>query len=69
MIELITVEQALKILKIQKSNLYRRIARNEIPHYRFGRLIRLKVSDLEKWIESQKFENDSGSETLRNLDL
>ncbi len=45
---IIDIEEVCKILRVKKSWVYDRTYRDEIPHYRAGRLLRF---DLEKVLE------------------
>lgn len=47
----IDVDDLAKFLKIKKQTAYHIIATLDIPHYRFGRLIRFKLSQVEEWME------------------
>jgi excisionase family DNA binding protein len=38
-------------LKISKSKMYYLVKRKEIPYVRIGRNVRIKESDLTKWLE------------------
>jgi putative molybdopterin biosynthesis protein len=51
--ELLTVEEAAEWLSISKPTIWRIIRRGEIPVVRIGqRTIRLRLEDLEKFIET-----------------
>ncbi len=51
---LLSVKQAATYLGLKESNLYSKVERQEIPHYRVGRLIRFKRDDLDTWLTAQK---------------
>ncbi len=40
-------------LKISKSKIYYLVSRKEIPHLKSGRNVRIRESDLQKWLEHQ----------------
>lgn len=46
-----TPKEAGTILRIGRSALYEWITRRDLPHYRFGRAIRIKKTDLADFIE------------------
>jgi excisionase family DNA binding protein len=46
----LTGKEIAEILKISKALAYRLISRGEIPSIRFGRTVRVKQADLEKFI-------------------
>ena len=48
-----TVPQVAKYLQISKSKIYYLISRRELPHLRMGRNVRVRQSDLMKWLELQ----------------
>ncbi|MEQ9617715.1 MAG: helix-turn-helix domain-containing protein [Deltaproteobacteria bacterium] len=45
-----------KFLKLKKQTAYHIVATLNIPHYRVGRLIRFKLSEVEEWMKSKKSE-------------
>jgi excisionase family DNA binding protein len=40
-------------LKISKSKIYSLVSREEIPHLKIGRNVRIRRKDLQAWIEKQ----------------
>lgn len=48
---IMTVPEVANYLKISKSKLYYLIQRKEIPHVKIGRNVRIRESDLTKWLE------------------
>lgn len=52
----ISTQMAAKYLGVTARTLYRFIDGGQIPAYRFGRVIRLKMSDLDVFIESCRIE-------------
>ena len=50
---LLTVEQAAKLCQISRGLAYDLISRNELPHIRLGRVIRIPRHGLEEWIARQ----------------
>lgn len=50
---LLTPLDVARYLKLSKSKVYYLIQRKQIPHIKIGKNVRVKPSDLEKWLESQ----------------
>jgi excisionase family DNA binding protein len=40
-------------LKISKSKIYYLVSQKQIPHLKLGRNVRIRESDLQKWLELQ----------------
>lgn len=49
----LTIPEVATYLKISKSKIYYLVSRNEIPHLKLGRNVRIRESDLQKWLEHQ----------------
>ena len=49
-----TVPEVAAYLKMSKSKLYNLIQRDDIPHIKIGKNIRILESDLMEWLEDQK---------------
>ena len=54
--EILNVDELSEYLGIKKSCLYSKVERKEIPHYKIGRLVRFKRSDIDLWMEESKVE-------------
>lgn len=48
----ITVTEVAEILRVSKMSVHRILDRDEIPHVRVGRQIRMKRDDVESWLQS-----------------
>jgi excisionase family DNA binding protein len=48
-----TIPEVAAYLKISKSKIYYLVSRNEIPHLKLGRNVRIRESDLQKWLQLQ----------------
>ena len=48
---IMTIPEIARYLKLSKAKLYYLVARKEIPHIRLGRNVRVRKSDLLKWLE------------------
>jgi len=53
-IDVLTVEEVAKLLKLSKITIYRFIKTGEIPAYKIGASWRINRKDLENYIESKK---------------
>ncbi|MFC5713831.1 helix-turn-helix domain-containing protein [Thalassorhabdus alkalitolerans] len=49
--ELLTIQEAANYLKISVPTVRKLIAKNEIPYFKKGQVIRLNRWDLKKWIK------------------
>jgi len=54
--EFFNIKELSEYLGIKKSFLYSRVEKKEIPHYRVGRLVRFKKSEIDPWMEEFKSE-------------
>jgi len=50
----VTVADVARLLGVPASWIYERTARGDIPHYRLGRYVRLRVSEVEQWLGEQR---------------
>jgi excisionase family DNA binding protein len=48
---ILTIPEVATYLKISKSKIYYLVQRKEIPHVRIGRNVRIRESDLVKWLD------------------
>ncbi|CAA9385762.1 MAG: hypothetical protein AVDCRST_MAG93-9447 [uncultured Chloroflexia bacterium] len=49
-----TPEEFGEWLGIGRTKCYELLSRNEVPSYKIGRLRRIRVSDIERWLESRE---------------
>lgn len=63
----LTVTEASNYISVKKSFMYSLVESSEIPHYRLGRLIRFKHSDLDKWMEEHRKEKIEVFVTAREI--
>jgi len=54
-----TIPEVAKFLKISKSKVYYLVKRNEIPHIRIQRNVRILQSDLVAWLKMKKSQEPS----------
>jgi excisionase family DNA binding protein len=52
-LDLLTVPEAAKLLRISRNLAYELVARQELPAVRLGRVIRIPRYSLDEWIASQ----------------
>jgi len=52
----IGIEELSGFLGVKKRTAYHLVETMQIPHYRIGRLIRFKLSEVEEWMASKKIE-------------
>ena len=52
--DVLTVTEAARLMRIGRNQLYAAINRNEIPHRRVGRSIRLSRAALLRWLEAAR---------------
>lgn len=50
----LNIQQIANYLGIKASTLYSLVEKSGIPHYRVGRLVRFKKSEVDEWMEGQK---------------
>jgi len=51
---LINIRELSEYLEIKEKTLYAKVAAGDIPHYKIGRLVRFKKTEIDIWVESQK---------------
>jgi excisionase family DNA binding protein len=51
---ILTIPEVARYLKISKSKIYYLVQRREIPHVKIGRNVRIKESDLAKWLDKHQ---------------
>ncbi len=50
---ILTIPEVARYLKMSKSKVYSLVAREEIPHLKIGRSVRIRRKDLQAWMEKQ----------------
>lgn len=50
---ILTIPEVARYLKMSKSKIYRLLSKNEIPHIKIGRNVRIRQTDLRIWVEKQ----------------
>ena len=54
--EYFVIQKLSEYLEIKITTLYSLVAKKRIPHYKVGRLVRFKKSEIDLWMESNKKE-------------
>lgn len=67
--DLIDVEAAAKLLNLAKATIYEKTSMKILPHYKKGKKVVFKVSELRAWLESGKVvtENDIKQKAVEYL--
>jgi excisionase family DNA binding protein len=55
--EFMTIQGASEYLKMKAGTLYSLVEQKKIPHYKVGRLVRFKKSEIDLWMEGNKRES------------
>jgi excisionase family DNA binding protein len=50
----LTIKELSAYLKIKDKTLYYLVERGSIPHYRVGKLVRFKQSEIDAWMETKR---------------
>jgi len=62
--KLLTADQVAEILQVKKSTMYSLVCRKRIPHLKLtGKILRFKLSELQRWIESANYLNTASNYT------
>ena len=54
--EFLTIQELSRYLGIKTSTLYAMVGERKIPHYKVGRLVRFKRSEIDFWMEANRKE-------------
>ena len=57
--EILTISEVAKILKMSKSKVYLLIQRRQLPHIKLQRNVRVRMSDLERWLQKHIVDGNS----------
>lgn len=52
--EFLTVRELSEFLSIKPSTIYTLVQENRIPHYRIGKLVRFRTSEIMNWVQKGK---------------
>ena len=56
--KIMKVPEVAKYLQLSKSKVYYLVARRKIPHLRLGKNVRIRESDLMRWMTAQVIANE-----------
>ena len=59
---LIRVEEAARLADLGRSTVHKLVAAGELPCVRIGRAVRIRRTDLERWIEANRREPENVSQ-------
>ena len=65
--EFLTIDDVCGLLSVKKSFIYSLVESGVIPHYRIGKLIRFKQSDIDTWMENQRREGVNVGEKTKGI--
>jgi len=65
--EFLTIGELSKYLNLKRSTLYGLVESGELPHYKIGRLIRFRKSDVDRWMEDHRRENIKLEEKAKRI--
>ena len=51
--EILTVPEVAQFFKMSNAKIYYLVAKRKIPHIKVDRNVRIRLSELEKWLENQ----------------
>jgi excisionase family DNA binding protein len=52
--EIFDVEGLARYLKVNRSWIYEKTHRNDLPYYKIGRFLRFRKKEIDRWLDSQK---------------
>ena len=50
---ILTIPEVASYLKVSKAKVYDLVSKNEIPHLKIGRNVRIREADLQVWVQKQ----------------
>ena len=56
---ILTIPQVAKYLQLSRSKVYYLASKKQLPHLKLGKNIRVRLSDLQKWLNQQTEKNDN----------
>jgi len=65
--EFLTIDDVCGFLSVKKSFIYSLVESGVIPHYRIGKLIRFKQSDINTWMENHRREGINVDKKARGI--
>jgi len=65
--EFFSINELAEYLNIKKSTLYSFVRNGDLPHYRIGRIIRFKRTDIESWLEEHRSETVNPEKKAKDI--
>ena len=65
--EYLSIKDASVYSGLKKSYLYSRVEAGDLPHYKFGRLIRFKREELDLWLQNHRVEAANADKQARRI--
>ena len=62
-----TIDEISQYLKVKPSTIYSMVAEKRIPHFRVGRLVRFRKSEIDLWMEGNRKECADISRAARKV--
>ena len=62
-----TIGEISEYLKVKPSTIYAMVAEKRIPHFRVGRLVRFKKSEIDLWMEGKRKECFDTSQAAKRI--
>ena len=56
---ILTIPQVAKYLQLSRPKVYYLASKKQLPHLKLGKNIRVRLSDLQKWLNQQTEKNDN----------
>lgn len=56
--EILTIPEVARFLKLSRSKAYYLVQRKQIPHIKIGKNVRVRKSELEKWLQSRTVQSN-----------
>jgi excisionase family DNA binding protein len=60
--EFLTIQEVSEYLHIKPATLYSKVESGDLPYYKLGRLLRFKLEDIDRWMETHR-RDSSGANT------
>lgn len=62
-----TVPEVAEYLSVKPSTVYSWVRRNELSHYKIGRIVRFKKEDIDLWMEGHRKEKDGAGKRAKAI--
>ena len=65
--KLLTIQQLSELIQVSRNTIYEWTHISFIPHYKFPKGVRFRVSDIEKWLKDKKRKGRNTREIKINI--